>query len=72
MKSVYEKITALLVGIPMYFGESLSFYKPFNSFSEVYSLPVMLREWFYTDAIAKSKEISEQIAEAHKKSAKSS
>lgn len=72
MKNTYEKITTLLVGIPMYFGEGLTFYKPFSSFSEVYSLPVMLREWFYKDAVEKSKEIGEKIAEAHKKSSKSS
>ncbi len=72
MKVTYEKITTLLVGIPMYLGDSLAFYKPFSSFAEVYSLPVMLREWFYVDAFEKTKELSKQIQEANKKASKSS
>lgn len=58
MKQVYKQLFTLVSGfsIPIRSGSkesphlTISFYKPFNSFSEVYSLPIGLRKFFLEQA----------------------
>jgi len=58
MEQVYKQLFTLVSGfsIPIRSGSkespnlTISFYKPFNSFSEVYSLPIGLRKFFLEQA----------------------
>lgn len=69
MKQVYKQLFLLVSGysIPIRSGNkespnlSISFYKPFSSFSEVYSLPIGLRKFFVEEANNYIKKLHEDL-----------
>jgi len=62
MKSVYDQLLYMSAGIAMTFKTnssiSISFYKPFSSYSEVYRLPIGLRKYYYNKMLEEAKKLT--------------